>query len=174
MWAAVAVSFLFLVLRLTIRVRSFNKLQFDDCLVAAAWLMLLASSIVWQSKAYILYWLYDVVHGKTQFSMDFLDEYSTFMPHIVTWNVLFYSCLWSIKFSFLMFFRRLRSKVERWQTIWWWVVFAITLSTWVACIADIDYKCSVRSVIYILSKCHPLLWIKNSIGFKSLVPDANV
>lgn len=152
MWAAVAISCLFVIFRLAVRVRTFKKLQADDYLTVAAWCMFLASSIVWQLKAYILYWLYDVVYGRTQFSTEFLHDYSTFMPQIVTWNVLFYSCLWSIKFSFLVFFRRLQSRVERAQRIWWWVVFAITVATWVVCIADIDYNCSLRNVIYILSK----------------------
>lgn len=153
MWAAVATSCLFVIFRLVVRVRSFKKLQVDDYLVVAAWCMFLASSIVWQIKAYILYWLYDVVHGRLQHLTGFLREYPTFMPHIVTWNVLFYSCLWTIKFSFLVFFRRLQSRVERKQRIWWWVVFTITVITWVACIADIDYNCSLRSATYILSEC---------------------
>lgn len=125
----------------------------DDYLVLAAWLMLLVSAIIWQLKAHVLYLQYDVTSGKAKFDMDFIETYGTLLPQITTFSILFYTCLWSIKFSFLFFFRKLGMGTNvRAHTIWWWVVCGLTLVGWVACIADFDYKCSVSSTTYILGK----------------------
>lgn len=145
------VSFAFLIFRLIVRMRSFGKFQIDDYLVIAGWCMLLTSASIWQTKAYIVYWLYQIQDDPSTFTMDFLAAEATMMPHITTWNVLFYSCLWSIKFSFLFFFRRLYP-IAKAHKIWWWIVFAITLITWIASIADIDWECSLKSIDWIQSK----------------------
>lgn len=143
------ISFAFVVFRLIIRVRAFGNLQLDDFLVVAAWFMLLAAAIVWHYKIYFVYELYDVLAGKTP-PVSFLTDYKSFMPNIITWNVLFYSSLWSIKFSFLIFFRRLGSKVKS-HIIWWWVVLGLAVIGYIVCVADIDWDCSLKSVAYITS-----------------------
>lgn len=50
--------------------------------------------------------------------------------------ILFYSSLWSIKISFLLFFRRLGMNVKN-QKLLWWPVFGITVATYFACIGTI-------------------------------------
>lgn len=152
-WAATAISLLFLIFRLAVRVRSFRKLYSDDYLVIAAWLMLLTSTIIWQTNIYLLYWQYDVASGRAPYSEAFIAAYATFMPQVTTWTVLFYSCLWAIKFSFLMFFRRLGSEIKV-HKVWWWVVFILTFAGWIASISDFDYRCSAGDISYILGKNH--------------------
>ncbi|KAI1287577.1 hypothetical protein F5Y03DRAFT_405492 [Xylaria venustula] len=151
-WTAVWVSFSLLVFRIATRIRSFKALLVDDYLVIAAWLMLLTSSILWQIKSYILYWMYETQSGKVPPTVDFEIAYSGFLPLVVAWNTLFYSCLWAVKFSFLFFFRRLSTNVTVGH-VWWWVVFIVTSAGLVACIADIDYGCTVKSLEYEMEKC---------------------
>ncbi|KAI1074869.1 hypothetical protein F5B20DRAFT_585879 [Whalleya microplaca] len=151
-WAATAITLLFLVFRLTIRLRSFRKLFSDDYLVIAAWLMLFTSTIIWQIKLHLLYWQYDVTFGRAPPSEDFVAAYATFLPQIVTFSVLFYSCLWAVKFSFLMFFRRLGSEIKA-HKIWWRVVFVLTLAGWIASIADFDYRCAAGGITYVMTEC---------------------
>lgn len=66
--------------------------------------------------------------------------------------VLFYSSLWSIKISFLLFFRRLGKNV-RGQKVVWWPVFGFTLATYFACIGTIQYPCLVSSFAYLAANC---------------------
>lgn len=110
--------------------------------------MLLAFSITWQLEAYFLTWMYDVLNGKVPPTEAFFNQFATFLPYIVIWNYLFYSSLWAVKFSFLVFLRQLGSKAKSHQ-IWWWVVTSLTLAAWVACVADIDYKCTLSGMDYI-------------------------
>lgn len=145
-WAGVAISLLFIVFRLAVRVRSFSKLFLDDILVVLAWFMFLASTIVWQVKVHVLYWEYDVNNGRAPPTPAFLNAFQHFIVHVVTWNVLFYSALWTVKASFLVFFRRLDSNVVGWRRWGWYVVYVVCVLTYIACIADIDYGCSVADV----------------------------
>lgn len=148
-----SVSFTFLAFRLTVRLRSLGKLLLDDYLVILSWLMLLTASILWQLKASTVYWLYDVLSGKTSLSNEFIASYADFLPHFAAWTVLFYSSLWCIKVSFLVFFHRLGSKTKV-HKIWWWIVFSVVLVTWIPTIADIDWDCSVRDIFTILRMSH--------------------
>ncbi|KAI0968464.1 hypothetical protein F4678DRAFT_443076 [Xylaria arbuscula] len=151
-WTAVWISFSLLVFRIATRIKSLKALLIDDYLVIAAWLMLLVSSVLWQIKSYILYWMYDTQSGKVPPTVDYEIAYSGFLPLVVAWNTLFYSCLWAVKFSFLFFFRRLSTNVTVGH-VWWWVVFIVTSVALVACIADIDYGCTVKNLEYITEKC---------------------
>lgn len=132
------------------RFKGFRKLFADDFLVIAAWLMLLASDIVWQVKVGVLYWQYGVSAGTIPLSLEFLEAFQTFMPQIITWNVLFYCCLWSIKFSFLLFFRRLGTDII--APKYWWFVTVLTACGLIACIGDIDYVCTLKDIMYIMSE----------------------
>lgn len=129
-------------------------MQSDDWLVIVAWLMLLTYTIAWQIKGYFLYWMYDIYSGKTLPTETFFEQYTTFLPFIFLWNSLFYSSLWAVKLSFLIFFRRLGSKAKS-HRIWWWVVVILTVGAYVGCITDmsIDYKCSLGDLDYILGEC---------------------
>lgn len=91
--------------------------------------------------------------GKAEFNEQFIEAYATLMPQITTFTILYYSCIWSIKFSFLIFFRKLGAGTHvKAHTIWWWVVFSFTLAGWIVCIADFDYKCSLGHITWLLGK----------------------
>lgn len=149
-WAATALSFCFVVFRIYSRIRSFRKLFADDFLVIAAWLMLLAFAILWQVKSHVMYWQYGVQEGTITPSVAYVDALAGFIPHIVTWNILYYCCVWTIKFSFLLFFRRLGKDLV--SPTYWWIVTVITAITLIACIADISWKCTLSSINYIYSE----------------------
>jgi hypothetical protein len=73
-----------------------------------------------------------------------IAEIASFLKTMPAYNVLFVCCLWSIKFSFLMFFWDLGQRSHR-GTAWWWVVAAMTLGTMAACIGDYNWKCGSGS-----------------------------
>lgn len=134
-----------------IRLKSDSRLRLDDYLVLAAWLMLLLSTILWEVKGDLLYWMYDVQYGRRPPSPEFMPAYATFMPLVFVWRVLYPSCLWAVKFSFLVFFRRLGFKVNQ-NKSWWWSVFAITTCGWIVSIADLDFRCTLADITYIMGE----------------------
>lgn len=63
-------------------------------------------------------------------------------------NVFFYTGLWSVKLSFLVFFKRLGQNVRN-QQIVWWTVLLITIGSYLACLSIIDYRCLASSFSYL-------------------------
>ncbi|KAK8040134.1 hypothetical protein PG993_008545 [Apiospora rasikravindrae] len=151
-WVVTGISALFLIGRLTVRIVSASKLLLDDYLVIAAWLMLLTSAILWAVKGGVLYWMYDVQYGRRPSTPEFVPAYGTSMPLVFIWSTLFSACLWAVKFSFLVFFRRLGFKVNR-KHFWWWFVFAVTACGGIVAIVDLDFSCTLTDIEYIMAEC---------------------
>ncbi len=116
--------------------------------------MKLATTILWQINAPVLYEHFAIIAGKKPFDLRFLNRATAILRTGVLLNILFYSALWLVKLSFLMFFRRLGSKVKG-QKIWWWCILVFTVLAWVACIADFQYKCSLNSFAFIVCEFSP-------------------
>jgi hypothetical protein len=130
---------------------SFRRLFIDDFLVISAWIIILTAAIVWQVKGHILYELYAISAGMEPFTLEFLPRYNNFMRYNVLFQILFYTGLWCIKFSFMTFFYRLSSKVKTLR-VWWFVVLFCTAAVYIASIGDIEYKCSLGGIEYIISE----------------------
>lgn len=125
--------------------------------------MKLVTNIIWQINVPVLYEYLAVIGGKKSFDVSFINRATAILRTGVLLNVLFYSALWLVKLSFLMFFRRLGSKVKG-QKIWWWCILVLTVLAWVACIADFQYKCSLTSLAFIVCEFPPTSRILKSTG----------
>ena len=66
--------------------------------------------------------------------------------------VFFYTSLWAVKTSFLLFFRRLGHNVTG-QKVLWWCVFAFTLASYFVCIGDIQYSCLASPLENNFARC---------------------
>lgn len=111
--------------------------------------MLLANTIIWQVEKKDLYNSIAFLSGELRQPLDeFVQETQRYLRTTAVVVVLYYSSLWSIKFSFLMFFRPLGDRVER-QRILWWFVFTITLASYFGCIGTVEYKCLTSSFSYL-------------------------
>ena len=155
LWSGLGASLCFITFRLFVKLKSFRTLHPDDFLAIIAWVMLLAVVILCQTQAKTLYEQYAIISGRKPSTPDFVDRYTIFVRSILPLSILFYSCLWCIKLSILLFFRRLLAKV-RGHHILWWVILAITTLSWVVCIADIQYRCYVSSIESIMAYCSTL------------------
>lgn len=117
----------------------------------AAWGLHLATAILWQFKVSALYEYYATRSGKhpPRPGQDKSDH--DLLRSIVAVRQLFYTCLWTVKLSFLVFFRRLGYKV-RTHKIWWWFVLIVTIGTYIGYLAYSNYKCTLSSYEYIMGK----------------------
>lgn len=123
--------------RLHVKLHSFRRLYFNDWLIIVAQAMLLASTILWQVEASILYKQHLVQSGELSFTPGFIDRDTALLRSVVPFTILYYSCVWTVKASLVLFFRRLGSKVPG-HKIWWSSIFIITVLAWVACVVDIN------------------------------------
>ena len=144
-------SFIFVVIRVYAQLTSFRRLFLDDFLVVLAWVIILTAAVIWQMLGKILYDLYAISAGTKQFTLEFLPRYNAFMRFNAPFEILFYSALWCVKFSFMALFYRISAKVKSLR-IWWFVVLFCTASVYIASVADIEWKCSFGGQDYIVSK----------------------
>ena len=152
-WGGLVLAIICCSLRFLARIRTFKKLLIDDYFVLLALFFVLANAIIWQIYAQHMYYIMIVSAGLEMPDEGFAQLAESYFKSTVAVIILFYSALWSIKISFLLFFKRLGTNV-RGQKLIWWPVLGITLATYFACIGTIQYPCLVSSFEYLAANCN--------------------
>ena len=140
-----------MIFRLFVRLKAFHRVWWDDVLVVFAWFCFLGTAIIWNRGLFGLYSQFGLANGTLLPTPAILSAFLNEQHNQIAILVLFYSCLWSIKLSFLIFFRRLSAKV-RGQRIWWWCVTGLVVATYLTCIGTIQYPCLAGDFEYIESE----------------------
>ena len=156
-WAGVALAFIFFIARIGVRIKAFKKLFADDALVLFACLLLLINTIIWQVSKSDLYLNLEVSSGQIfPPPANFPERTTRYLRRAVALIIFFYTGLWAIKLSFLIFFKRLGHNVRNQKAVWW-TVFAITVATYCATLGTIEYRCLAGSFTYILGEYTELI-----------------
>jgi uncharacterized membrane protein len=175
-WTFVAVTFAFLAARLTIRIRIFHRLMWDDGFVILAWCLYVAHCLIWKFCIHYVYDMYKVLGGGKLANPKLLDEMDRFLTIIVAETILFYSALFAVKFSLLAFFYNF-SRQLRGHRNWWWCVVAVTAISYVACVADNQYACTtvMHSVDWIIREFEDSSgWLDFRLTFPSSLCEARL
>ena len=152
-WGGLIITLFFCIFRIYVRVKSFRKLFVDDALTLLSWLMILVTSIIWQQLSGAMFRSLRVIGGEVYPPPpNFVEDEQNFLRGSTAVIVLFYSSLWAVKVSFLIFFRRLVHGVVRQKQLWW-CVLAITVGSYFVCIGTIEYNCLLPSYEEIASEC---------------------
>lgn len=150
-WGGLAIAVIFVGVRIFARLKTFRKIFADDAFVVFALILALTSAILWQIFAKYMFQLLAVAYGTPpgpNFPTDF-EHYGKASAAVV---IFFYSTLWAIKISFLIFFKRLGKNVRR-QKLLWWPIFGFTMATYFASIGIIPYNCHMDSLDEVLRDC---------------------
>ena len=103
--------------------------------------MNLANAAIWQKNAKTLYMVIAVNSGQIPRPTPEQSSYNyTELRCLFASYLLYYTALWSIKLSFLLFFRNIGNDIRRQRIFWYWVL-ACTVASYMACLGMIDYKC---------------------------------
>lgn len=152
-WGGTIIAALFYAFRLLVRYKIFGRLQVDDALVFFAWVLLLTNTVLWQVGKKAMYENIAVSSGQLfPPPVNFAHNSEQYLRRSVAVIIFFYTSLWAIKLSFMIFFKRLGQNVRH-QNVVWWTVLAITAASYFACLGDINYKCLVSSFSYLSGKC---------------------
>ncbi|KAH9905727.1 hypothetical protein F4778DRAFT_802192 [Xylariomycetidae sp. FL2044] len=147
------ISLVFLLVRIYSRVTGPRRLYWDDVLIIFAWLLALLSAICWQLVVDYLYNFLHLTGGLLwPAPQTFIQDTEHFYIGQLVVLIFFYTSLYSVKLSFLLFFKRLGQGVHAQKYIWW-PILALTLATYFVCIGDIQYKCIVRPFAEIATSC---------------------
>lgn len=150
------VALLFFAFRIYTRVKVFRRLFWDDALVFVAWLLLLAIAILGQFMKGPTYLVVAIGTGEVLPPPDFLQQLQLYPRGQVVFFWLYFTGLWAIKLSFLLFFRRLGNRVRS-QKIIWWIVLALTVAFFVTVVGILDYACLLGSIEYELGGYPPFM-----------------
>ena len=129
--------------RIHVRLRVFHRLHVDDAFVFLAWLTAVANAALWQLRIKDLYLSVGVASGQIPLKSlptDSLADGTDFLHATFASYVLYFTSLWSVKISFLLFFRKLGNRVRS-QRILWWSVSAINIVAYFVCLGLIDSQC---------------------------------
>lgn len=88
-----------------------------------------------------------------------LDRFAAALHGNLASYICSWSCLWSIKLSFMVFFHGLGRQIRSQQILWWGVLCFIA-ATYIICISLFDYGCLTSRGLDILGRypAHPLLY----------------
>lgn len=153
MWSGVGISTLFLFARLWIRLRVSRKLQPDDPLVIFACILPIANAAIWTAVRKDLYFNLALATGQiTTMPADLFERLERLLRGNLAAYILSYVSLWSIKISFVVFFRRSGDKLRN-QRIAWYAKPGFCLASFAVCIGMVDYRCLTASGMNILQVC---------------------
>ena len=125
----------------------FRRLFDDDIFVILAWLVLLATVIIWpvRNTLELIYVSYRIAFGGLPPPPYFLEHFSSWLHFLLAETILNLCGLWLVKLSFLAFFRRLGYHVRS-QKTWWWAVTIATVAGWAISIGVIYYPCALSNL----------------------------
>ena len=150
-WGGVALAWIFFVTRVAGRIKAFRRLYADDAMVLIACLLLMTNALIWQVSKDDMYEVIAVASGQLYPPPSDLSTNATaYLRRSVAVRVFFYSGLWAVKLSFMLFFRRLAQNVTGQKGLWW-TILVIVVATWLACAGTTDYRCLAGSFEYIES-----------------------
>ncbi len=106
--------------------------------------MTLANAIIWQKTANELYSVIAVDSGQISMPQpEYLSYVYVELHNLYASYVLYYTALWSVKISFLLFFHNFSNYIRQ-QMVLWYCVLAFTIASYVACLCMMDYRCLVE------------------------------
>ncbi|OMP88825.1 hypothetical protein BK809_0005546, partial [Diplodia seriata] len=152
LWAGFATATILSGLRFFLRFHVFRRFYLDDAFVLFAWIIALSITISWQILAKDMYLDNRVASGRQLPPVDFVPRVERFLKGSAAIVFLFYSTLWAIKLSFLLFFRRIYMNIGRLVAVWW-VILGFTIAAWAVCVGTIEYNCLVEPLVDIAEHC---------------------
>lgn len=136
-WTGIAFAIVFTILRTTIRARVFRTLSADDAFVIFALLVLVAVGVLCTYATPGIYELHQIGQtGSKEFlvSSDLTDQLNYFLRLQFAIIILFWTSIWAVKFSFLIFYKRLFASIPGTNHVFIWrFTLFFTILAYVSC-----------------------------------------
>lgn len=142
-----------MIFRLVSRWRGPRRVFWDDACAGLAAILIIITAGLWQWTARDIYYILNLAAGLAPLEADFATRLIRGLKASLIVELFFYTSLFLVKLSFLLFFRRLGSNVRGQKHIWW-SVFAFAVIGYLVSIGNVEYHCLVNtSVVYIETHC---------------------
>jgi hypothetical protein len=122
-WFLFGIAFLFFVSRIAVRFKTSNRLFLDDGFALLAILCLCANGVIVTVMLPTMYVTISMAKmGKRGTpTIDAFASLTFFLKMQFAQTFIYWTCLWSVKASFLAFFKRLTTNLKG-HIIAWWIV----------------------------------------------------
>ncbi|PGH00140.1 hypothetical protein GX51_05953 [Blastomyces parvus] len=127
-------------------------LQLEDLFVVLSWLSFLAMTILYLIVLPHLYSLTGFLSGEKPQYPEFVNDALFIKKIFFCTTLLLWVSLWSVKFSLLVLYRRLLSRLKT-EIRLWWVVLVFTALNLIGCIISNLTSCESLSAWFSLTGC---------------------
>lgn len=135
----IVVTISILVFKFFVRLKKQHQLLEDDFAIFIAVALYISVAAAYIADIRYMYPVMDFLSGEIPFSPSLYDSYAGMMRYNWAVNILFWSVLWSVKISLLLFFRRVMLRTT--YMTWWWLILAFTCATFLGCIVTLFTAC---------------------------------
>lgn len=137
-WTGIAFAILFTILRTTVRIHVFRRLFADDACVYFAVVILITLGVLYNHAIPIIYKVERIVQGETISSREQIEYFLKLQFSII---ILFWTSLWAVKLSFLVFYRNIIAGIPGYM-IWWKLTLVFTVLSYIGCQATNLKSCT--------------------------------
>ena len=125
--------------RVFIRISKQGRLSADDFVLFLAVAVYFTMTALYIADMQHMYPFLAYTAGEVEYSDDISVQYSAMMRYNFGVTCFFWTILWAVKASLLLFFRRI-IKYTDWMRVWWGIVI-FTALTYVGCIISQFTSC---------------------------------
>ena len=131
-WILTTIALVFVVLRTVIHFLVHRRVSIDIICVWIALAFLIAIAGIYTKITPTLFEVDRVTSGAERISPAVLDRANLFLRCQFALILLFWTAVWAVKFSILMFYKDLFYRLPR-QNRYWWIVFGYVALSYLAC-----------------------------------------
>lgn len=133
MWAGIALATIFTIIKTTIRLYILKRLFIDDVLVYIALSILIVLGVLYTLVNDTIFEIILVGMGEMPATPAFFGRMTFFLKVQFAIIVLFWTALWAVKFSFLMYYKKLFIGLPGNMQKCWWAVSTFALLAYLGC-----------------------------------------
>lgn len=131
-WLSVALAIVFVVLRTFIRLHVSKQISTDDVCIYIALAILISMAVLYNLVAPTMFWLDRVNSGQEKPTPDLLAPSDFYLRCQFAIILLFWTTLWLVKLSILMFYKSMFNRLPL-QITFWWVVVGFVALAYIGC-----------------------------------------
>ncbi|KAF2473677.1 uncharacterized protein BDR25DRAFT_386509 [Lindgomyces ingoldianus] len=152
-YAMIALTSIFAIARIAIRVTRPKALVTEDYLVFIAYILFIAMSILYIVVAPTLFRMSEIVSGEATPDVTMIKDDIFIIKVFFANAMIFWIVLWTVKFSLLALSRRLMMGLNSVYMRLWWGVFGFCVATLIGCIASSFTSCHSMHAWFTPGEC---------------------
>ena len=149
-WLFVGMAIIFTIIRTGIRLHVYRRLFLDDGCIYLALSILFSMAVMYNKITHTMFEIDGVAAGGIP-STGFKERAELFLKLQFAIICSFWTTLWAVKFSFLLYYKNLFAGLPN-QLFWWWLVSGFAVLAYLGCWATQLASCTPISNYFFLGE----------------------